>query len=117
MPAVVVVLHADPWWELDGREDQRAGFTDTIRLLKDRIIRFAKPVLLIHGDKHRFIVDKPLYQNRQLIYNATRLMVFGDREVQGVVVNVDTGDADVFSFRTLTVPENVEPHAQPKPAP
>lgn len=116
-PAVVVVLHADPWWELDGREDQRAGFTDTIRLLKDRIIRFAKPVLLIHGDKHRFIVDKPLYQNRQLIYNATRLMVFGDREIQGVVVNVDTGDADVFSFRTLTVPENVEPHAQPKPAP
>jgi hypothetical protein len=116
-PAVVVVLHADAWWELDGREDQRAGFTDTVRLLKDRIIRFAKPVLLIHGDKHRFIVDKPLYQNRQLIYNATRLMVFGDREIHGVMVTVDANDPDVFSFRTLTVPENIEPFAAPKPAP
>jgi hypothetical protein len=116
-PAVVIVLHADPWWELDGREDQRSGFTDTIRLLKDRSIRFGKPVLLIHGDKHRFIVDKPLYQNRQLIYNATRLMVFGDREVQGVMITVDADDPDVFSFRTLTVPENIEPFAAPKPAP
>jgi len=116
-PAAVIVLHADPWWELEGREDQRSGFTDTIRLLKDRIIRFGKPVLLIHGDKHRFIVDKPLYQNRQLIYNATRLMVFGDREVQGVMVTVDVDDPDVFSFRTLTVPENIEPFVAAKPAP
>jgi len=116
-PAVVVVLHADAWWELDGREDQRAGFTDTVRLLKDRIIRFGKPVLLIHGDKHRFIVDKPLYQNRQLIYNATRLMVFGDREVHGAMVTVDADDPDVFSFRALTVPENVESFAAPKPSP
>lgn len=116
-PAVVVVLHADPWWELDGREDQRSGFTDTIRLLKERILRFGKPVLLIHGDKHRFIIDKPLFLNRQLIYNATRLMVFGDNEVQGVMVTVDAGDPDVFSFRTLTVAENIAPHSKPKPAP
>lgn len=116
-PAVVVGPHADAWWELEGREDQRSGFTDTIRLLKDRIIRFGKPVLMIHGDKHRFIVDKPLYQNRQLIYNATRLMVFGDWEVQGVMVTVDAGDPDVFSFRTLTVPENIEPFATSKPVP
>jgi len=115
--AVVVVLQADPWWELDAREDQRSGFTDTIRLLKDRIIRYNRPVLLLHGDKHRFVIDKPLYLNRQLIYNATRVMVFGDREVQGLVVTVDPDDPDVFSFRTLTVPENIESLAKPKPAP
>jgi hypothetical protein len=44
-------------------------------------------------------------------------MVFGDREIHGVVVTVDTDDPDVFSFRTLTVPENIEPFAAPKPAP
>lgn len=113
--AVVLVLHADPWWELDAREDQRSGFTDTIRVLKGEIMRFGKPVLLVHGDKHRFIIDKPLFFNRQLIYNATRLMVFGDREVQGVMVTVDPDDPDVFSFRTLTVAENVEPPAKSKP--
>jgi len=68
---------------------------------------------MVHGDRHRFVIDKPLRQNRQLIYNVTRLMVFGDAEVHGVMVNVDTDDPDVFSFRALTVPENLPPPAKP----
>ena len=109
--AVVVAFQADPWWNLDGSEDQRSGFTETIQSLKANAIKFGKPVLIVHGDRHRLIVDKPLYQNRQLIYNATRLMVFGETEVQGVVVGVDPDDIDVFSFRTLTVTENLTPSA------
>jgi len=114
--AVVVALHADLWWELDGREDQRSGFTDTIRLLKERALRFGRPVLLVHGDKHRLLIDKPMQLNRQLIYNATRLMVPGDRTVQAVVVTVDPDDPDVFSFRTLTAAGNFEPPQAPKTA-
>ncbi len=106
--AVVIAFQADPRWELDGQEDRRSGFSDTVRAFKAGAIAFGGPVLLIHGDLHRFIIDKPLYQNRKLVYNATRLMVFGDTEVQGVVINVDTEDPDVFSFRTLTVSENIE---------
>ena len=64
-------------------------------------------LVIVHGDQHRFIVDKPLMQNGKLIYNATRLMVYGETEVQGVLVTVDPDDADVFSFRSLTVPENL----------
>jgi hypothetical protein len=112
--AVVLAFQADPRWELDGRDDQRAGFVDTLTALRQHARNFGKPVLVVHGDRHRFVVDKPLYQGRQLIYNVTRLMVFGDAEVQGAVVNVDTDDADVFSFRTLTVPENL-PAPKPKP--
>jgi hypothetical protein len=106
--AVVLALHADLRWELDGSEDQRAGFTDTIRLIKERVLRFGRPVLLVHGDRHRLLIDKPMQLNRQLIYNATRLMVPGDRTVQAVIVTVDPEDPDVFSFRTLTVTGNVE---------
>jgi len=113
-PAVVVMFQADPWWELEGREDQRSGFTDTLAALKRNAIRFGRPVLIIHGGQHKFIIDKPLYLHRRLIYNATRLMVFGDNEVHGVLVNVDTDDADVFSFRTITVPQNIEPAVSPK---
>jgi hypothetical protein len=72
-------------------------------------------VLIVHGDRHRFVVDKPLFQNRQLMYNVTRLMVFGDAEVHGVMINVDTDDPDVFSFKTLTVPENLPPPPALKP--
>ncbi len=114
--AVVLAFQADPGWEHDGREDRRAGFTDTLIALRQHARDFGKPVLVIHGDKHLFIIDKPLYQARQLIYNVTRLMVFGATEVQGVIVNVDPDDPDVFSFKTLTVPENM-PASKPAPKP
>ena len=109
---VVLVFQADPGWEHDGREDRRAGFTETLDALRKHARAFGKPILVIHGDKHLLVIDKPLYQARQLIYNVTRLMVFGATEVQGVIVNVDPDDADLFSFKTLTVPENIP---APKP--
>ena len=99
---------------MDGFEDRRAGFNDTLIALRGHARAFGKPVLVVHGDRHRFVVDKPLRQNRQLIPNVTRLMVFGDAEVHGVLVTVDTDNPDVFSFGTLMVPENI-PAAKPKP--
>jgi hypothetical protein len=105
--AVVIAFQADPFFQLEGSEDQRSGFTETIATLKAQAVRFGRPVLIIHGDKHRLLIDKPLYQNRKLIYNATRLMVFGENEVQAVEVGVDPDREDVFSFRTLTVRENL----------
>ncbi len=105
--AVVLAFQADLRWELNASEQQRAGFTDTLTALRRHARAFGKPVLVVHGDRHRFVVDKPLYENRQLIYNVTRLMVFGATEVQGVMVHVDTEDPDVFSFRPLTAPENI----------
>jgi hypothetical protein len=107
--AIVLAFQADPYWDLDAREDQRSGFTDTLRAIKTGAAAFGKPVLVIHGDKHRLVIDKPAFLNRRLVYNITRLMVFGENEVQGVVVGVDPDDPDVFSFRTLTVRENVNP--------
>lgn len=112
---VVLAFQADPGWEHDGREDRRSGFTETLDALRKHARAFGKPVLVIHGDKHLLIIDKPLYQARQLIYNVTRLMVFGATQVQGVIVHVDPDDPDLFSFKTLTVPENI-PAAAPKPA-
>ena len=113
--AVVLAFQAHPGWELDGFEDRRSGFTETLAALRQHARNFGKPVLIVHGDRHRFIVDKPLYQSGQLIYNVTRLMVFGDKEVQGVMVDVDTDDPDLFRFRTFTVPENVILLVKPGP--
>ena len=116
--AVVLAFQADLGWELDGFDDRRAGFNDTLIALRRHAREFAKPILIVHGDRHRFVVDKPLRQNRQLIPNVTRLMVFGDVEVHGVKITVDTDNPDVFSFSTLMVPENLPAAAlAPKPKP
>ena len=109
---VVLAFQADLGWDQDGFEERRAGYNDTLAALRRHAREFNKPILVIHGDKHRFVIDKPLRQNRQLIPNVTRVMVFGDAEVHGVMISVNTDDPDVFSFRTLMVPENL-PAAKP----
>jgi len=114
--AVVLFFQAHPWWELDAREDQRSGFTDTIAVLKESAIRFGKPVVLVHGDSHRLVIDQPLIgPGRARISNATRVMVHGDKEIHGVVIHVDSDDPDVFSYRPIYVPENM-PAFRPPPA-
>ncbi len=105
--AVVLAFQADLGWDLDGFDDRRAGFNDTLNALRRHAREFGKPVLIVHGDRHRFVIDKPLRQNRQLITNVTRLMVFGDAEVHGVLITVDTNNPDVFSFSTMMAPENL----------
>jgi hypothetical protein len=114
--AVVLAFQAELGWEHDGFDDRRSGFNDTLHALRRHAREFGKPVLVIHGDRHRFVVDKPLRFNRQLVYNVTRMMVYGDQEVQAVLVIVDPDDPDVFSFRSLTVPQNIRA-APPKPKP
>lgn len=100
--AVVVAFQADPQFHLERAEDRRSGYTDTVRAIKRHVAEFGKPVLLVHGDTHRFVVDKPVRAGDRLLYNATRLIVFGDSEVSGVLVSVDPEDPDVFSFKTIT---------------
>lgn len=68
--------------------------------------RYGKPVLLIHGDSHEFIVDRPLIEPQgesapAKYANITRLEVFGAPEIKSVKVTVDTKTPWVFSFSPL----------------
>ncbi len=88
--------------------DLRSGFNDTVNALKRHAIAFAKPVLLIHGDHHYFVLDQPLLgPARTRIQNVTRLMVHGDKEVHGTLISVDSDDRDLFSYKPVQIPENV----------
>jgi hypothetical protein len=72
--AVMIIWQADPGFdtsgfqgapkrdpktlvETDGRPD---GFHDILSELRDLTIAFKQPVVLVHGDSHYFMVDKPL---------------------------------------------------------
>jgi Calcineurin-like phosphoesterase len=104
--AVVIGLQADMRFDLDADLDSRTGFNDTMALLKKKTIEFGKPVLLIHGDSHKFMVDKPMLNAGKLVENFTRLEVFGSADVHGVMVSVDTDAPEVFGFRPMIIREN-----------
>jgi hypothetical protein len=80
-----------------------SGF-EKIRLkLAELSKKYAKPVLLVNGDSHRFIVDKPLLNEdkRSTILNFTRLQVFGDADMASVKVIINPKLKELFTFQEL----------------
>jgi hypothetical protein len=67
-------------------------------------IRWGRPVLLINGDLHEFIVDQPFrVQTGRAVAgdNIMRLQVFGSPDLRSVKVTVDTDSPWVFGFEPL----------------
>ena len=74
--------------------------------IREEAASFAKPVLLINGDFHDLIIDRPFMvkqgESKPSLYaNITRLQVYGAPELKAVQVNVDTATPWVFSFQPL----------------
>ncbi|WP_332770329.1 hypothetical protein [Phenylobacterium sp.] len=112
--AVVISLQAAMFVDGDGGEfsgkELRGGFEGPYYWLalaiRDLGARFGKPVLLINGDFHDFIVDRPFMVSQgevkpPLYANITRLQVYGAPELKAVKVGVDTETPWVFSFEPL----------------
>ena len=111
--AMVVVFHADPFnvttpWS---KFPAHSGFAGIAKALMEGAVAFGKPVLLIHGDSHVFIIDKPFtfrdlggQKGRGVIQNLTRLQVFGAADVHAVEVSVTPGESNPFAFRPIYNP-------------
>jgi hypothetical protein len=100
--AVVFAFQADvfesarPWDDFP----PGSGFTQSVaRTLLPLARDWDKPVLVIHGDTHRFRVDQPFNLEGRALPNVTRLIVPGDRDVRAVRVSVQPGG--VFRFEPL----------------
>ncbi len=115
-PAIVVALHAGMF------DDERGGeftgkaitggfggpFHHTVQAVRDLSEAFGKPVLLINGDFHEFVIDRPFAVSQGEIKkprygNITRLQVYGAPELRAVRIDVDTSTPWVFSFAPLYV--------------
>ena len=95
--AVVIALHAEMF------EFDKTPYTGIIDAIKVGARRFEKPVLLVHGDAHKFIIDRPFAESRgeealPLYTNITRLQTYGAPELRAVRVGVDPDSKWVFSF-------------------
>jgi hypothetical protein len=96
---VVVFMQANPGLDGKARPLWRPdGFAEIRGELARHATAFAKPVLLVHGDTHRFRVDRPLVDptSRARVGNLTRVEVFGTPRLGWVRVNVDTQSPEVF---------------------
>jgi hypothetical protein len=72
--ALVIAFHAEPDWQ----PKASSGFTDWITVLRETAEAFRRPILLLHGDSHRFTVDQPLRDARGEPYaHVTRVESFG----------------------------------------
>jgi hypothetical protein len=90
-PAVMIIWQDDPF---NGSSD-----SSLVATLKSRTTRFAKPVVLVHGDSHSFTLDHPW----PTVGNFTRLETYGDSGTnKWVKATVDPNRPGVFSFTTIT---------------
>jgi hypothetical protein len=99
---LVIFIHADP---LRGRDHNRKvgrPFKRTISALTKGALDFKKPVLLVHGDFHKYKLDKPFTDGAgKRIENLTRLEVQGAPEVWATRITIDPGSATLFDIAPL----------------
>jgi hypothetical protein len=112
LPAIMLIMQANPHFELPRTNTIRAGFNEFLDALERETIRFKRPVILVHGDSHYFRIDKPLLgrRSKRRLENFTRVETFGNPDVHWIRARVDARDPNVFSFEQRIVPENLVRH-------
>ena len=94
LAAVVVIFHANPL--VHSRLDAYDALVAQIKALTKA---FSGPVLIVHGDTHRYRADRPfLDENGRVIANLQRLETFGSPFIGWVRVTVDPNDERFFRF-------------------
>ena len=98
-PGVVLLMQANPRFELPAGATDRAGFEALVTRLQHRAAAFRRPVLLLHGDLHVYLVDYPLDRDDigPRAPNLMRVQTFGAPFVGWVRIHVDPADAKLFS--------------------
>jgi hypothetical protein len=114
--AVVLGIQADMWDPaFSGANDDPAQydhFTDFVRALAAQSLAFSRPVLLLNGDSHSFVDDRPLAADapayRRAMYGVTkpvanlrRITVNGSTTPchEWLRLRVDPGTRGVFSYK------------------
>jgi hypothetical protein len=100
---VVIVTHADMFTPDKGS----TGFDSFLSLLREEALKFDKPILLINGDSHKYLIDKPLKDSRgKTILHFTRLQVFGESDMHVVEILVNPAHSDLFEIKPHIVKNN-----------
>lgn len=100
---LVLFLHA----AMSYTDSKESGFANFTKKLQQEVFAYDQPILLIYGDHHRFLVEKPLdMENGRVRTNFTSLMVFGFPDMHAVEIRVHKNQEDLFEIRQFIVEGN-----------
>lgn len=100
---IVFFLHA----ALNYNDSDTNGFSHFVHRLKEEIRGYDSPMLMVYGDHHRFLVEKPLADEKgRVLTNFTSLMVFGDQDMHAVEITVNKNYESLFEIRQHFVEGN-----------
>ncbi|MEL7083354.1 MAG: metallophosphoesterase family protein [Cyanobacteria bacterium J06597_1] len=100
----MLTIHANPLFELEPDDPNRSGFNEFIAALETEVANYDRPIVLVHGDTHRFLIDKPLKQGGEEIANFTRVETFGSPNVHWLRAEIDPNSDNVFEFYQELIP-------------
>ncbi|GAB2909971.1 hypothetical protein GCM10027047_05210 [Rhodococcus aerolatus] len=104
---VVLTIQADMFPSTNGGAPS-SHFADTIRTIAKRGAAFGGQVLLVNGDSHSFLQDKPFSDDAgNVIQNITRVTTFGSAQDHWVSMTVNPNDPQVFTVHQHVVAANV----------
>ena len=89
---MVFALQADLYYRDRCGRGTIEGHLGTREALAEGARRFGRPVLLLHGDSHFHLEDRPVPEAP----NLTRVMVPGARDLRAVRVTLDLPAAEPF---------------------
>ena len=102
--AVFVFIQANPDFESSylRRLIQPDGYAAFKQELLAHTLAFGKPVVLVHGDTHRYRVDQPLIDpaTQKRVEHFTRIESFGSPFVDWIRVTLDPADPVLLSVST-----------------
>lgn len=108
--AVMIIQQADMWATVD----PTAHFADTKTELARLSLGFAGQVVVVNGDSHTLVIDKPLTDAAgNVIENVTRVQTFGSAQNHWVSAVVDASDPAVFTFHQHIVAANLPAYVTP----
>jgi hypothetical protein len=100
---LALFLHAS----LNYEESDKNGFRNFTQKLWEEVLGFEKPILMVYGDHHRFLIEKPLVDDKgKVVKHFTSLMVFGDKDMHAVEIRVDKKDKELFIISQFFVEGN-----------
>ncbi|WP_203076300.1 hypothetical protein [Falsiroseomonas ponticola] len=95
--AVVIAIQADLFYAQRCGRGWDSGYRDTRDAIGREAAAFGKPVLLINGDSHFWLHDRPIASAP----NLTRIMVPGEQDIRAVRIEVDPAAADPWRFSLI----------------
>ncbi|MEM9736007.1 MAG: hypothetical protein AAF908_05335, partial [Pseudomonadota bacterium] len=104
---IILALHADLFkhdWNTFGQGKWlgHSGFRRFGRVLIEEAKTFGRPILLVHGDGHRFGLSRPWPRE---VPNLLALEVFGARHMHAVEILADPAERSVFAIRPFWHPD------------